>query len=154
MSIIENAASHLEDFLVRHVPLASAAELQVDGYDTDTLKISAPLEKNINDKGTAFGGSLYVVCVSAGWGMTYLKSKELELDGDLVIAKADIEYLSPLKSRLVAIAKTPTRDALEKFKARFKARGKAALNIDVSVLNEEGELCVRYHGKYAIVKTV
>ena len=153
MTSIDNPAQHLEEFLIKHVPLASAAALSVDGYDKHSLLISAPLEKNINDKGTAFGGSLYIVCVSAGWGMTYLKSQELGLDGDLVIAKAEIEYLSPLKDRLIAKAMAPSADDLANFQQRFKAKGKAALNIEVELDNEQGKPCVRFHGKYAIVKS-
>lgn len=152
MSNLESAANHLEDFLIKHVPLAGAAALQVDGYDSQTLTISAPLDKNINDKGTAFGGSLYIVCVSAGWGMTYLKSQELGLEGDLVIAKAEVEYLNPLRGRLEAKAQTPSQADLNKFVERYQSRGKSALNIEVEVLNEHGKPAVKFHGKYAIVK--
>lgn len=153
MDHLDNAAS-LEAFLVRHVPLAAAAGVEVLSYDKASLIVSAPLEKNINDKGTAFGGSLYNLCVIAGWGITALKCNALNLEGDIVVAKGEIEYLQPLKSDLVAVALTPSDGNLAQFCAQYERKGRAALSIEVSVADpKDGSVCVRFTGKYAIVKT-
>lgn len=149
----EASASALQAFLLEYVPLARAAQIRVDAYDGSCLKVSAPLDANINDKGTAFGGSLYNLCVIAGWGMTCLLSQELGLDGDLVVAKGEIDYLRPLRGDLAAQVYRPEALALQHFHDYFLRKGRASLMHEIEVLDESGQPCVRFKGKYAIVKT-
>lgn len=144
-------AEALEAFLIKHLPLARAAQVSIDAYDGETLKVSAPLSENINDKGTAFGGSLYNLCVIAGWGMTQLKAEELGLKGDIVVAKGEISYLRPLTARLIATAYTPAADIMEKAQHHHLGLGKSVFHIDVTVPDENGKTCVKFSGKYAVL---
>ena len=50
--------------------------LEVSHYDGQSLSLTAPLNLNDNDKGTAFGGSLYCAAVMAGWGYFYLRCRQ------------------------------------------------------------------------------
>jgi len=147
----QQEADELGVFLSTHLPLARAAGVQVDSYSGDTLIASAPLDKNINDKGTAFGGSLYNICVIAAWGMTHLKAKELGLDGDIVVAKGEINYLRPLVGRLVASATSPNQEAVLRAEQGFKNRGKAIFTINVTVKDDQQMACVEFVGKYAVL---
>jgi thioesterase domain-containing protein len=144
-------ASNLEAFLIKHLPLARAAQVSIDAYDGDTLTVSAPLSENINDKGTAFGGSLYNLCVIAGWGMTDLKAKALGLEGDIVVAKGEINYLRPLRDKLVATAYAPSKEILEKAEHHHTGLGKSVFHIEVTVPDENGKTCVKFSGKYAVL---
>ena len=83
-------------FIQRHLPAAINMGIEVVAYDGDTLQCRAPLSLNYNDKLTAFGGSLYVLCVLTCWGMVYLRTRERGLDGDLVVSKGEIEYRAPV----------------------------------------------------------
>lgn len=153
-SLEKNArlAKALDSFLNTHLPLARAARVTIDAYDGESLQVSAPLDANINDKGTAFGGSLYNLCVIAAWGMTDLKAKELSLSGDIVVAKGEINYLRPLRSRLVAKAFAPDASMLDKALHSYAAKGRAVFTIHVEVRDEQGQLCVEFDGKYAVLK--
>jgi thioesterase domain-containing protein len=146
-------AKDLDAFLNEHLPLARAAGVEIDAYDGDLLQVSAPLSLNINDKSTAFGGSLYNLCVIAAWGMTDLKAKELKLAGDIVVAKGEINYLRPLRSRLIAQAFAPDQAMLEKALHSYAVKGKAVFSIHVEVRDEHQQLCVEFTGKYAVLKT-
>mgnify|MGYP000011740330 CR=1 FL=1 len=146
-------ANHLEQFVLKHLPLARAAGIRVDQYTGNRLKLSAPLDKNINDKGTAFGGSLYNLCVITAWGMTDLKAKELGLEGDIVVAKGEINYLKPLKGRLIASVGAPNIEELQTIKHGYESRGKAIFNLEVTVLDECQNVCVKFNGKYAVLST-
>ena len=145
------AGKNLESFVIEHLPLARAAGICVDDYSGDTLVVSAPLDKNINDKGTAFGGSLYNLCVITAWGMTDLKAKELGLEGDIVVAKGEINYLRPLRGRLIATVAAPSKEDLIHIKKSYESRGKAIFLLEVTVLDENQNLCVTFHGKYAVL---
>ena len=144
-------AEELDDFLRTHLPLARAAGVKVERYTGDKLIASAPLDKNINDKGTAFGGSLYNICVIAAWGMTHLKSLEMGLKGDIVVAKGEINYLRPLTSQLMATAIAPTPELIARAKQGFVDRGKAIFSIKVEILDQENQPCVEFEGKYAVL---
>lgn len=141
----------IESFLLEYVPQMRAAKIRLEDYDGQTLTMSAPLDVNINDKGTAFGGSLYSLCLMAGWGLTCLISRELGFQGDLVIAHSEIEFVRPLRGELRAQAHKPSDELLQGFKARFEDKGRASLRHQVDVLDDNGELCARYKGKYALV---
>ena len=145
-------AQNLQNFLLGHLPLARAAGVVIDSYDGDVLTASAPLENNINDKLTAFGGSLYNLCVIAAWGITHLKAQELEMEGDIVVAKGEINYLRPLRNHLVAKAFSPNDKDLEKAVKFYKARGKGVFTVHAEIRDDAGELCVEFFGKYAVVK--
>lgn len=145
-------AEDLDGFLKEHLPLARAAGVNIDHYDGTCLQVSAPLALNINDKNTAFGGSLYNLCVIAAWGMTDLKAKELCLTGDIVVAKGEINYLKPLRSKLVAQAFSPDSAMLEKASHSYLTKGKAVFTISAQVLDEQQQVCVEFQGKYAVLK--
>src|SRR5699024_8302898 len=59
----------LERFMCANIPLAAATQMRFVDYGDQRLQISAPLSANGNHHGTAFGGSLYVVALAAGWGL-------------------------------------------------------------------------------------
>lgn len=144
-------ANDLDAFLKEHLPLARAAGVEIDSYDGECLQVSAPLALNINDKQTAFGGSLYNLCVIAAWGMTDLKAKELNFTGDIVVAKGEITYLRPLRSRLIAQAFSPDTAMIEKAKHSYDAKGKAVFTIGSRILDEQNQVCVEFLGKYAVL---
>lgn len=146
------AARALQDFFMLNVPLARAAKISVHSYDGAKLVFQAPLEPNINDKGTAFGGSTYVLCVSTAWGMSSIKAQELGLDGELVVAKAEIEYLRPLSETLIAEVHSPSSEELQHFKDSFERHAKAVFELSAVVNNSEGKACARFKGKYALLK--
>lgn len=148
----DDLARNLATFLKEHLPLARAAGVKVDSYDGACLQVSAPLELNINDKQTAFGGSLYNLCVIAAWGMTDLKAKEVGFIGDIVVAKGEINYLRPLRSKLIAKAFAPDAAMLEKAMQSYQARGKAVFTISAQILDEQQQVCVEFQGKYAVLK--
>lgn len=151
MSEQKETAEKLEHFVLEHLPLARAAGITVDAYTGDALVVSAPLDKNINDKGTAFGGSLYNLCVITAWGMTDLKAKELGLKGDIVVAKGEINYLRPLRGRLVAKVDSPSSEDLHRIKKSYASRGKATFVLKVLICDEDHHSCVEFKGKYAVL---
>ena len=62
--------THLESlqaFLTARI--APARALGVTVAATEPVTISAPLEGNLNDKGTGFAGSLFSVAALAGWAL-------------------------------------------------------------------------------------
>ena len=144
-------AASLQAFLSETVPAVNALGLKVSAYDGRSITVSAPLDMNINDKGTAFGGSLYNVCVMASWGMTALLSLEEKMQGDIVVAKGEIEYFLPLQADLKAVVERPSDQAVEHFVEAFQRKGKAVIKQKARVMNDDGETCVVFEGKFALL---
>ena len=49
----------LDDFIAKYLPTAQHMQIRVENYDGSSLRLHAPLAPSINDKLTAFGGSIY-----------------------------------------------------------------------------------------------
>ncbi|WP_373089802.1 YiiD C-terminal domain-containing protein [Zhongshania sp.] len=140
----------LDNFIGLYLPTAQHMQLSVKSYDGKSLRLHAPLGPSINDKLTAFGGSIYCVAVMACWGMTYLRCVDYGLDPDIVVAEASIEYLKPIPDDIIAQSLVADERDWQRFFQHFEARGRAKINL-CSEIKVNGEVAVRFKGLYAIV---
>ena len=147
---MNNIADNLSRFFEQHLPLVQQMQLRVESYDGKTLILSAPLAPNVNDKLTAFGGSLYNVAVMSCWGMAFLKTQEHSIVCNQVVTRANIVYNSPVKGTIRAICHAPEDDVVESFIQRFQQRGKARLDLK-STISCGGKTAVEFEGQYAIL---
>jgi len=142
----------LEQFIEEHVPLAKASGIKVRRFDALCVSLDAPLALNHNDKLSAFGGSLYVLCVTAAWAMAWRCAQSLNMEGDLVVAKASIEYLAPLREDICACATAPDDNQLQLANKSYHLHGKAIFPIRAYINNRAGKQCVAFEAKYALIK--
>ena len=124
-----NWLEQLQSVFDQDIPLSRAMGLQLVSLDNKTLKMSAPLKPNINDKGTAFGGSLAALMTLAAWGVVWIASRRDKLDCDIVIHKGKIFYYQPVTSEIKVICPLPSNSDWQSFKSRLTTRGKARLNL-------------------------
>ena len=146
-----NIASKLQDFFKSHLPITQYMEMKVESYDGNTLVLHAPLDPNINDKQTAFGGSLYNASVMACWGMLYLKTLEANIECNQVVTKGSIEYKAPVKGDIRAICHAPDKAELDNLINVFKEKGRARMSLKASI-ECSGRTAVEFEGSYAILK--
>ncbi len=71
-------------------------EFEINRLSLDAIGVSAPLPPNVNIHGTGFAGSIYSLAVLTGWALCTHILEQLELDADLVVAKAEIRYRAPV----------------------------------------------------------
>ena len=139
--------AELTRFLHRHIPLSDAMQLQVTAYDGERLELTAPLAPNVNDKGTAFGGSLYNLAVLCGWSLLRLKLDEAGLQKkNIVIHEANTRYLQPVTGDLHA-ACTLTSDALTEFMQPLQKKGRARITLTVAI-HQQNQAAVEFTGQY------
>lgn len=155
---IKSISNKLTQFFGEHLPITQFMDLDVECYDGQTLILTAPLEPNINDKQTAFGGSLYNVAVMACWGMVYLKTQEKGIQCNQVVTEGSVKYIAPVTGRLRAICHAPSDEELNIFFAGFDENGKAKITLesiiydDEKILNVDPDIkpSVKFKGQYAI----
>ncbi|MDN5089486.1 MAG: thioesterase domain-containing protein [Aliarcobacter butzleri] len=140
----------LENKLHNEIPLTKFMDLKITKYDEKELITIAPLNKNINDKGTAFGGSLATLTIISGWSICWLISKELEINSEnIVVIKNEHSYRKPVTKELICHTKRPTKDEIEKLKNKLLLKKSASIKISSQII-EDGEICVDFTGYYVI----
>ena len=150
---MDDIGQRLTDFLSQSVPLAANLGLELSHFDGENLHLTAPLAPNINDKMTAFGGSLYCVAVMSCWGMVYLQTELAELDCNLVVSHGEIDYLRPVASDTFTAHCHADKAHFDQFIADFKANGKAKISL-TSTIAIAGKVAVRFSGDYAILPPI
>ncbi|HET7174531.1 MAG TPA: YiiD C-terminal domain-containing protein [Gammaproteobacteria bacterium] len=139
-------AARLEDYMRRTIPLVTQMQVQVAGYDTAGLTLSAPLAPNINHERTAFGGSLASLATLACWGYLWLLLED-EPSMHMVVNEAHMRYLKPVTGMLLACCAAPVAAEQGKFLEMLARRGKARLELKAGIA-EHGVLCAEYTGSF------
>lgn len=140
----------LENKLHNEIPLTKFMDLKITKYDEKELITIEPLNKNINDKGTAFGGSLATLTIISGWSICWLISKELEINSEnIVVIKNEHSYRKPVTKELICHTKRPTKDEIENLKNKLLLKKSASIKISSQII-EDGEVCVDFTGYYVI----
>lgn len=143
-------STQLSTFFETHLPITQFMKMDVESYDGKTLILRAPLAPNINDKQTAFGGSLYNAAVMACWGMAYLKTLEAGIHCNQVVTRGSIEYKAPVHGDIRAICNAPSNEVLDQFIEHFKHKGRSRITLN-AVIECSGKTAVEFEGTYAIL---
>jgi thioesterase domain-containing protein len=141
-------AKKLQHTLHDEIPLTRDMGITVASYDGKLLQLKAPLAPNINHKCTAFGGSLYALAVSCGWGMVHIKLEEAGLHLHIVIQEADIKYLLPVDAEMQAECRMDDA-SWQKFMHTLNKHGKARIKLDVAIVHH-GKTAVEFSGRYVV----
>jgi thioesterase domain-containing protein len=140
----------LRVYLAARIPPARALGIGVEAVDPVT--IAAPLEANLNDKGTGFAGSLYSVAALAGWALLMRWCAAESLDAEVVLQGSTARFLAPARTDFRAIAHElpgAERDRLRRMMARSgRGRGRAEVAVDVRC---QEALVMSFSGTYAVI---
>lgn len=135
--------------ILETIPLAKAMQLKVNDLTQTSIKLSAPLLPNSNDKGTAFGGSIYSLLVLSGWSLISAGMERAEILAEVVIAKSDINFLKPVTGDLLAIAQEFNEGGLKAAIDKTLERGYAKLKVHADLICQ-GEIAATFQGTYCI----
>lgn len=93
------------------------------------------LEKNLNHKGTAFGGSLYATGVMAAYALVLAGLKHYQIATDnIVISRGEISYLRPVDTDFNVIASFPDEGDEQSFYNEIKTKKRAKKTVQVQIL--------------------
>ncbi len=140
----------LQNKLHNEIPLTKIMEIKIQNYTNQELITTASLGININDKGTAFGGSLSTTTIISGWSLCWLISKELGFDSNnIVIIKNETSFRRPVTKDIVCHTKKPSLEEIQILKEKLLTKKSASLKIKSKII-EDGETCVDFVGFYVI----
>ena len=147
---LDEVLQSLRHYCVSMPPVA-AMGVGVSGYDGERLTLHAPLAANVNDKGTAFGGSLTSLMTVAGWGLVNLQLQLRGLAAEVYVADSAIRYLAPLRDDLLADARLGEGESWASFFATLAARGRARVQVEAEVRLPDGGVATTLSGRFVAI---
>jgi len=125
----------LQTYLSARIAPARALGLEVEA--AEPVIIAAPLEPNVNDKGTGFAGSLFSVAALAGWAHVMRWCAAQSLEAEVMMQAAKAQFLAPARGRFRATALEPSRTQQEKVARMLARSGRGRIEVTVSVSCEQ-----------------
>lgn len=135
----------------RELPPVAAIQAQVADYDGQRLVLTAPLSANVNDKGSAFGGSMTSLMTYAGWGLVTLQLQQAGMAADVFVADSSVRYLKPLYADLHAEAELAPDQSWPTFLQTLAQRGRARIHLRAEILLPDGQVMADLAGRYVAI---
>ncbi len=140
---------HAPANLFNQIAPAKAMQVSVSGYSNGCLELAAPLRPNINDKGTAFAGSISSLLVLAGWGVVMLRLQEAGIQAEVVVSKSKTDYKRPIRADMNATA-TATSEQIKQLISELKQNPRGNIQIETK-LASEGKTCATMTATYVAI---
>lgn len=133
------------------IPLLTAMQLSFVDYDNLTLTMEAPLAPNINNKGTAFGGSIASICLFGGWAVSTLAFADHDIHNtEIVVFKNEMTFERPARGHLIIKARIQPED-FEPCLARLQANDRKRIRMRIHVdLYHDEDRCATMDGLYVV----
>jgi len=145
-------ADEIEAFLHEHLPLARAMGAHVVSVDAAGARLTAPLDRNHNHHGTAFGGSLSALAMLTGWAFVRAGLERTGHGGhEVVIQEVRLTFVAPARGDLEAWVPAPDAAAREAFARSLDRRGRARLDLTCE-LRSDGREVARAEARYVAVR--
>lgn len=141
----------LKNKLHSQIPLTAFMEVDFEALDEKKLISKAPIKQNINDKQTAFAGSLSTLVTISAWSVCYLLvEKQLKFKNTMIaVIKSDTTYKAPVTKSLYCETILPNKEEIERLKKKLDSKGSASLRIKSQIIEDE-KVCVDFEGIYVI----
>ncbi len=143
----------LQETLDRSMPVAGRLGVEAVSFAEGRLTLRAPLTQNLNDKGTAFAGSLAMLATLTGWSLVWLLLRQHDASGDIVLQDSSVRYRRPITGDFEAVVVAPPDDDVRHLLESLRRRGKGRLRLEVQVGDREGA-SVSFIGRYVVSRPV
>jgi thioesterase domain-containing protein len=141
----------LEAFLHEKIPLTRAMGLRVTESSAQRLVLEAPLDKNVNHLGTAFGGSLHALPTLACYAGLWTLLRETGIDGHVVVKHSEAFYRQPVTGTLRAVCVRPPAAVVHEFTRDLERHKKARMELTAVVEGANGKPAVEFSGSFVAV---
>lgn len=122
----------LKKVLAEKIVPAKAMGIDAVSWRDGCLTLTAPLNANVNDKGTAFGGSIYSLAVLCGWGTVFQVLTDAGIAADIAVYKSECNFMIPSTGEMKAVCYISEVDKLKLLDSFMKkGRGRVFLNVEV-----------------------
>ncbi|MEM7276484.1 MAG: YiiD C-terminal domain-containing protein [Pseudomonadota bacterium] len=144
-------AAKITQYLYNEVPLSKAMGIKLIKIDDSEVVLGAPLAPNRNHQGTLFGGSAASIATLACWTLVHDRMMREPVTANLVVQKAQIEYLRPCPNEVRAVACLNSPDQWLSAVDAFNRKGKARMSLKSSLYCEQTQV-VRFSGDFVFFR--
>lgn len=139
-----------EEKIHKEIPLTKLMQLNLASLDNEKLLTTAPLDINVNDKGTAFAGSLLTISTISGWSLVSIICKNLEFNPPIIaIVKNTSQFNHPVKNDLKCETYMPNDEEIEKLQNKLQTKGSGSISIKAKIF--DNDLCAfEFEGLYVV----
>jgi thioesterase domain-containing protein len=146
------SALQLEQLIHLNIPLARTMSLHVNQISNNAICLEAAVaDNNINIHGTAFAGSIYSACVLSAWAFTHQRLSNEHVSADVVVAKAEIRYLSPI-NEMIRCESGLDEEVYKDFQQTLVKNGKSSVTMTVEA-KEDGKVKAILEAKVVAIVT-
>lgn len=144
--------TRLENLISEKIPVTRHLHFHIHVDDDRLPVLEVPLQPNINHLGTAFGGSLSMLCTIEGWCCMYLLLEDFGLKADILIQKSNIVFHSPVENDFNVTCELAEQSRLNTFLQTFRRFGKSRIPIICYVQeNNRSQVAAEFQGVYAAI---
>jgi len=134
------------------MPPVRAMAVRALSVTPDRVRLGAPLDRNVNDKGCAFGGSISGLLTLAAWGLAMQRLHLLGLAAEVYVADQQLRYLAPLHAELRAEAWLLDAQAWSPALTRLRERGRARVEMAAQLLGPDGSAAATMTARFVLVR--
>ncbi|WP_413293521.1 YiiD C-terminal domain-containing protein [Bdellovibrio sp. HCB185ZH] len=129
----------LIQILSDNIKLYEHLGITVETLNSHRAVLKVDLQKNLNHKGTAFGGSLYATGVMSAYALVLAGLKYYKLETEnIVIAKGVIEYLRPIDSDFRILCEFPNLEEEKSFYQELQDKKRVRRDLKVQIFKGGG----------------
>lgn len=148
-----NYDQQLRAFIKRHLPAVQRLEFHVEDANADRVILCAPLNANINDKLTAFGGSQQMLALTCAWSLVYVNLIEAGLaQQQFVVAEVTTKFNRPVRSDTFYAVSDREDTVFERFTAELR-KGASPRIINKASIYDETTLHQRLNSQDSITQS-
>ena len=153
MNAIAKSAYALDALNAHFAGMPPVAALQpvVSTWRDGHLRLTAPLNVNINDKGCAFGGSMVSLMTIGAWGLIFLELAQAGIDADIFVADSRVRYLKPVFEDIVVDATFDDAGERAGLVDTLHKQGRASIRLKSETLLADGGVAASFVGRYVAI---
>jgi len=133
-SNFDSVKNTFEEIIHTQIPVVKDMGIELSGFNGTEIKLKAPLDKNINHRFSAFGGSIYSVAVLAGYGLIFLNLRKRNLNPHIVVHKSNVVYKAPILKDFEAICKIENNKEFNEFIQYYNENKKSRFELTSNVI--------------------
>jgi thioesterase domain-containing protein len=118
--------------LLADIAPAQALQISVSNHWKNGIELSAPLEPNLNDKGTAFAGSISSLLTLAGWALLTHQLNEAGIQAEVMVVESTTQFSTAVRTDLKSVAEVSAQEMARVFQALEK-RGRSRIQIQSTI---------------------
>lgn len=141
-----------QNYIYQNIPITKAMGFEIVELTRNEIILGAPIENNINHRGSAFGGSIDSLFLTTGWAFIRFLIDHYKPTPIIVGSKGCTTFLKPILNNFESKLKLPDVKVIDEFLDTYKRFGKARITLE-AVIEDEEKIYAAFRGDYVVVKS-